>query len=292
MKKNIISPYEQELILAHILKKSREYVSTRPELKLTKLEEKKLQAMTARRRKNEPLAYILGQKGFYGLDFKVNRHTLIPRPETEHLVELVTGNLQLATSKNNKIAIIDVGTGSGNIIISIAKNLRTSNVHYGHLMSFYGIDISEKALKIAKINAKKYKLDNPPAGGIKFIRSNLLSHFLNNPAIKQFNHLIIVANLPYLSEKIYNSTAPDVKNYEPQSALLSGIDGLDHYKKLLQQIKTLKENCSMFHVSCYMEISPEQKTKISKLIKTSFPKCKPSFQRDLASRWRIAIFSI
>jgi release factor glutamine methyltransferase len=293
MKKNNFSrksdfklpPLEQELILSHILKKSREYVLTHPEIQLSKKQEQLFATMSARRLKNEPMAYILGRKEFYGLDFKVTRHTLIPRPETELLVE------ELIKLKHKNCTIIDIGTGSGNIIISIAKNLkfRISN------LKFIGVDISSKALKIAKYNAKKHGVDKK----IRFFKSNLLNYFLNNLTIKPFNNLIIVANLPYLSNKIYNSAKSDVKNFEPKIALSGGDDGLDHYKNLFKQIKTLKKNCSMFHaclsgrqVLCYMEISPEQKNELSEIIKRCFPKSKPKFQKDMAQKWRIAYFSI
>lgn len=268
---------EQELILAHILKKSREYVLAHPEIKLNKLQQKKYQNMIKRRLKNEPLAYILGHQGFYGLDFKVNRHTLIPRPETEHLVDAVIDKLKLVSRK--RIIIIDIGTGSGNIIISIAHNTK----HMAHnKINFYGTDISTRALKIAKYNAKKYVLNKK----IKFIRGDLLNPFIQNSKLKIQNY-IIVANLPYLSKKIYNSAKKNVKNYEPKSALYGGTDGLDYYKKLFKQIKILMNNRYALCVTCYAEISPEQKNKLEKTIKHNFPDSPMEFKKDLAQKWRM-----
>jgi release factor glutamine methyltransferase len=290
------SPYEKGLFLSHILKKSREHILTHPDIypveysqseiakgefnrvNLTKRQQKQYRAMAARRLKNEPLAYILGHKEFYDLDFKVTPATLIPRPETEHLVE------EVIKLKPKNSTLIDIGTGSGNIIISIAYNMK--HITYNRI-NFYGIDISSKALKIAKYNAKRHKLDKK----IKFIKSDLLDHFIKHQPLN-IKRLIIIANLPYLSEKIYNSAMPDVKNYEPKTALLGGKDGLDYYEKLFKQIKTLKKNCYMFYVTCYMEISPEQKTKMEKIIKKYFPGSKPEFSKDLAGKWRIAGFSI
>lgn len=280
MNKKTIPLYEIELIIAHILKKSREYVLTHPELKLTKAQVWRFQNLVNRRKKHEPLAYILGHKEFYGLDFKVNKHTLIPRPETELLVDLTTSNLQLDTIKHKNTSVIDVGTGSGNIIISIAHNTKhiTRNC-----INFLGIDISEKALRIARQNAKAHHVDKK----IKFIKGDLLEHLVKNKKLK-IKNLIILANLPYLSKKIYSSTIPDVKNFEPKSALLSGTHGLDHYAKLLQQINCLVGHRPLFTVHCFMEISPEQKTKFKKLARKCFPGAELTFHKDLARKWRVA----
>lgn len=264
-----------ELIIAHILKKTREFILAHLEYKLNKFQISNLirrGGQISRRMRGEPLAYILGHKEFFGLDFKVNRHTLIPRPETEMLVEEV---LKLQPKNST---LIDVGAGSGNIIISLIKNLKTKN-------KFIATDISAQALKIAKYNAKRHKVDK----NIAFLKSDLLKNkkLTDNLTMRQCGNLIIIANLPYLSEKIYNSTARDVKNYEPKSALASGIDGLDHYGKLLQQIKKLKKDCFMFHASCFMEISPEQKPALQKIAGSVLPGAKLEFMKDLAGKWRI-----
>jgi len=274
-----IPPFEQELILAHILKKSREYVLTHPELSLTKAQKRQFEKLINRRKNHEPLAYILGHKEFYGLDFKVNRNTLIPRPETELLVEETLKNIQ--TYKHiNKLSIIDVGTGSGNIIITLAKNIKEKN-------NYFAVDISSKALAIARFNAKNNKVDKK----IKFIKSNLLNYFTVHCSLLT-DSCVIVANLPYLSQKIYSSTIPDVKNFEPKSALLSGPDGLAHYERLLKQIKLLSVHCSLSTIHCFLEISPEQKPKIGKIIRRYFPKSKTIFKKDLAGKWRVASFEI
>lgn len=298
-----VPPSEVEIILAHILKKSREYVLAHPEIypveyrqgrspqggefhrvKLTEAQKRQFNRLVKRRQNHEPMAYILGHKEFYGLDFKVAKDTLIPRPETEMLVEKALRNMELGTwNKNEKLTVIDIGTGSGNIIISIAKNIeyQKSNIEYK------GIDISSEALKVARTNAKKHKVDKK----IKFIKSDLLDFLLRDTKY-QIQDTIIAANLPYLSKTIYNSAIPDVKKFEPRSALVSGKDGLDHYEKLFKQLITLRQKCSMLHATCYMEISPEQKSKITKLITHYFPKVKPEFKKDLAGKWRMVTLSI
>ncbi len=283
--KKSISHYERELLLAHTLGVSREYVLTHPEIRLNPSQARKFKESIKRRQKNEPLAHILGHREFYGLDFKVSPDALIPRPETEILAEATMEEL---TALKEKISLIDVGTGSGNIIISIARNIKDKR---DDTINFYGLDISSEALRVARYNAKKYQLDNPPAGGIKFIRSDLLEYFLRRTYLLG-DRCIFVANLPYLSRDTYASAMPDVKNFEPKSALISGQGGLAHYKRLFLEIKKLKKKNSLLRISCYMEISPEQKKELEKLIRSRFPEARPDFRKDLARKWRICSFKL
>jgi len=185
--------------------------------------------------------------------------------------------------------IIDVGTGSGNIIISIAKNIHaawTSDVQMrkGHRMSFYATDIFRKALTVARHNAKKHDVDKQ----IKFLKGSLLSPILNTKY--KIQNTIIVANLPYLSQKIYNEAMPDVKNFEPKSALLSDNNGLRHYEELFRQIKILDTRYKILNT--IIEFSPEQKPMLQKLIKKHFPTARPEFHKDLAGKWRVAELGI
>jgi release factor glutamine methyltransferase len=281
-----IASLDLELLIAHELKKSREFVLIYPEYAISDNLIRQLTKKIARRKRGEPLAHILGHKEFYGLDFKVTKDTLIPRPETELLVDL--GIKAIEDTADTNLSIVDVGTGSGNIIISIARAIESKNLlHISHY-KLRGIDISDKALGVAKYNAKKHNKNE-----IKFIKSNLLDYFLkNNKTIKQFNNLIILANLPYLSREIYSATAPTVKNFEPKSALISGIDGLRHYEQLLKQIQTIKKTCCMLHVACFMEISPEQKNNLTRLIKKILPTAKIRFKKDLAGKWRICVINL
>ena len=104
--------------------------------------------------------------------------------------------------------------------------------------------------------------------------------------------MIIVANLPYLSKEIYASTSIDVKKYEPKSALYSAEEGLAHYKKLLEQLQDFLVTCTLSHVACFFEISPEQKKPIHKLIRSTLPKARIEFKKDLARKWRVCKISI
>lgn len=245
--------------------------------------------------RGEPVAYIVGHKEFYGLDFKVDENTLIPRPETELLVEKALSSVighpprvdEQSSSRveagRSSVSIIDVGTGSGNIIISIANELKKVIGHRSSIIGFFGIDISKDALKIAKNNAKTHGVDKK----IDFLHGDLLSPIIGNWKLEIGNStMIIVANLPYLSKEIFASAPIDVKKYEPKSALYSSKQGLSHYEKLLKQIKKLLfiVHCSLFVV---LELSPEQKTLITKMIKKIFPSAKIEFFKDLAGKWRV-----
>lgn len=270
-----------ELIISNSLAKSREFVLAHPEFKLTTSQQKKITTLLDRRSAHEPIAHILGNKEFYGLNFIVNKHTLVPRPETEQMVELAVQDVERETRNT---AIIDIGTGSGNIIISIAKKL-DSHLRGNDKTNYFGIDISKEALIIAKKNSKFHILDKK----IKFLHGSLLDPLLKDDQLIKLKpeKLIITANLPYLSKEIYNSAPIDVKKYEPKSALYSPEAGLSHYKKLLKQIKKLLVVSCRLSVVSYFEVSPEQKQPLTKLIKNIFPSAKIEFKKDLANKWRI-----
>jgi release factor glutamine methyltransferase len=274
-----------ELLIAHVIGKSREFVMAHPEWTVTSNQQSVISKNIQRRIQKEPLAHITGSKEFFGLDFEVNKHTLVPRPETELLVEAVISNQQSVTSNNrSKTFFIDIGTGSGNIIISLIKSLVSYELPVTSY-NFTGIDISKEALKIAKRNAKKHKVNKK----IKFLYGNLLDPFVKTTHYSlPTTNLVILANLPYLSKEIFQSAPIDVKKFEPKSALYSPKKGLAHYKKLFTQIKKLLVTCQLSHVTCYLEFSPEQKILLQKLIKENFPKSKASFQKDLAGKWRLA----
>ena len=286
-----IDPLDLDLILAHTLKKPREFVLAHPEHVIPELKIENLKFKITRRRHDEPLAYILGYKEFFGHPFLVTPATLIPRPETELMVEEALA--EVISHQSSVTSVIDVGTGSGNIIISILKNLIIDSKFKIQNSKFFAIDISKDALRVAKRNAKKNNVEEK----IKFLHGNLLEPImkkLNRKSSAKSHHIIILANLPYLSNKIYNSTAPNVKKFEPKSALYSPKDGLDHYEKLFQQIKLLQANetSKLTTLTAILEISPEQKVPLKKMITKPFPKAKTFFKKDLAGRIRMAIISL
>ncbi|MGB9765303.1 MAG: peptide chain release factor N(5)-glutamine methyltransferase [Candidatus Saccharicenans sp.] len=175
--------------------------------------EKKVNRLVEKRKAGWPVAYLLGKKEFWSLEFKVNRWVLIPRPETELLVEAV-----LSLSLSPGPAILDVGTGCGNIAVALANERPDARV--------IGSDISRLALKVAEFNAKKNKVKN-----IKFVLSNLLTYFWR----RKIKFEVIVSNPPYVSEADWAKLDRPVKDFEPKKALVSGPTGLEIIEKLIKQ---------------------------------------------------------
>jgi release factor glutamine methyltransferase len=174
---------------------------------------KKLRNLLDKRQSGWPMAYLLGKKEFWSLKFEVNPQVLIPRPETELLVEKV-----LAWPLPRKSYLLDVGTGCGNIAIALAKERPQFRV--------FASDISRRALKVAEKNASKHRVKN-----ITFVQSNLLEYFLKEK--KRFE--VIVSNPPYLSEKDWSGLDGQIRGFEPKAALVAGATGLEILKKLIRQ---------------------------------------------------------
>ncbi len=285
-----IDRLDLEVLLAHSLGKTREFVLIYPEKELTSYQSSVISKLLKRRISGEPIAHLTKHKEFYGLDFIVNKHTLVPRPETEMLVENVLSHV-ISHQSLKKVSIIDIGTGSGCIITSIANTLE-NNKKQSTLDAkciYCAIDISKEALKIAKKNATIHKVDKK----IKFLPGNLLTPLIENYKLEnKDSKIIIIANLPYLSKEIYESAPIDVKKYEPKSALYSPEQGLQHYRKLLLQIRENLASHSTLHISCFLEISPEQKQQITKVITTIFPLAQIEFKKDLAGKWRVCRIEI
>jgi release factor glutamine methyltransferase len=173
------------------------------------------------RKKHVPLQYITRQVEFMSLDFVVNKHVLIPRPETEILVETVLQKAHNNHIQNAKTTIIDIGTGSGNISISLAKNLSNAEI--------YASDISQDALTIAKANAKKHNVLN----SIHFLHGDLFNSFRG--LVEKGNVDFIVSNPPYVSESEWRLLEPEVRDHEPRKALVGGEDGLCILRHIIKE---------------------------------------------------------
>jgi release factor glutamine methyltransferase len=203
--------YEADLLLSFILKKPRTFLRAWPDHILSDDEIKAFFAIISRRQRSEPLAYIVGQKEFYDISLAVSKAVLVPRPETELLVDAIL-NLPVTQAA---IQFADLGTGSGAIALSIAKARPHWQVH--------AVDISHEALAIAKQNADSLRLDN-----ISFCKGSWLS------ALPRRDFTIIASNPPYLSEVEWPEFAPSLR-HEPQLALVSGPEGLDAIIEIVQQ---------------------------------------------------------
>jgi release factor glutamine methyltransferase len=274
------SGIDSELLLSFILNKSREYILTHPKQELSPVEEHFFWKLIKRRSQGEPIAYLTGKKEFCGLEFEVNQNTLIPRPETEILVEKILEYIEKNFDKKDILHIFDIGTGSGCIITAVAQKLKKINFSN---TKFYAGDVLEKTLAVAQKNAQRH-LDDCQ---IIFRKGDLLNPFIED--IKKFNkkdHVIFLANLPYLSQCLYENTPISVKNYEPRKALYSKQDGLNHYKRLFSQIKIFENN---FNWNIALEFSPEQEKLLEKLIKDFFPKKKIALTKDLSDKMRICM---
>lgn len=260
-----------ELLLAHALKKTRAFLLVHLENKIFPKEFICFQYYLWQYSRGYSVAAITHHKEFFGLDFFVNKYTLVPRPDTEILVEAVLEKLsRLGRDKLINATLIDVGTGSGCIPIAILKTAKNKAI------KCFAIDISQPALKIAKKNAKKHNVD------ITFLQGNLLEPITNVPYSISPVPLFITANLPYLTQEQFTNE-PSIQ-HEPHSAFVADDSGLALYKKLLEQIKTFFSNSS---ASLFMEIDPLQTITLSKNIKTIFPNAKIEIKKDLAGRDRI-----
>jgi release factor glutamine methyltransferase len=279
LKKNKIKfPHlEAEVLLSCILKKPREYIFAHPEYELNKKQVTSYKLQVTRRLQGVPIAYLTGEKEFYALKFFVNKNVLIPRPETEMMVDAALALIK----KDTAATIIDVGTGSGCVIITLAKRLadfRFWNLDFG----FYAIDVSDKALVVAIKNAKFHNVSKQ----IHFIKNNLLDSIPRSKIRNLKSKILITANLPYLTPAQIKKS-PSIK-FEPRLALAAGPDGLRYYRHLFRQIRQAK----MKNVTILCEIDPSQKVSIKRLAKKLLPLSSIEIKKDLRGHSRLAIIKI
>ena len=207
---------DSEILLSSIVKLDRSQLLLNLDKKIEKKDKKNFFNLIKRRSKNEPIAYITGYKEFWKSSFKVNKSVLIPRPDTETIIEQVLKELDIYSSKK----ILDIGTGSGCIIVSILKDRKKC--------SGVGIDISKNALKLAKSNAKIQHIDNR----IKFFNSNIDNFYIGK-------YDLIISNPPYIKHHEINGLEKDIKNHEPMVAVDGGIDGYDKIRLVIKKSSNL-----------------------------------------------------
>jgi len=241
LKNNKIKSHQldSELVLSNLLKKKRENVLINLNQEVSKSIVDNFNKLIFRRSNREPLAYICKNKEFWSKDFFVNRNTLIPRPETELLCEKV-----VKIFKNKNLYILDIGTGTGCILLSILSEIKGGKG--------IGVDISRKAIEVAKKNSNKLRLNK---------RAKFFTKSLDDVYGYKFD--LIVSNPPYIKTADIKNLSDDVRKFEPKIALDGGKEGLDVIKKIIYKSKTILKKLGLLA----LEIGYGQHYKVSQILK-------------------------
>ena len=231
---------DSEILLSEVIKKNRQYLILNSNEELKKENIKLFNYLLKRRKKGEPIAYLINKKEFWKQNFYINQNVLIPRPDTELLVE---ETLKLF-NVNSKLNILDIGTGSGCILLSILNERK----------SFYGtgIDISKKAINVARFNAKMLQLSN---------RATFYNSDVDKFLIGKYD--LILSNPPYIKQKDLKYLEVDIKDFEPKLALDGGKDGFSKITKVISKTSTLLKRNGKF----ILEIGFGQKNRILNILK-------------------------
>ena len=220
--KNSSAALDADLLLAHALGVSREYLHAHPERPLTDGEQLTFEAYVRRRVGREPLAYIITKREFYGLDIQIDRRVLVPRPATECLVDFALAWWRAEAAPANPVAdpalIVEAGTGSGAIALALAANLPNATVVAG--------ERSAAAARVATENSRRLNLHH---------RVHVVVADLQPPTSPI--PVLVVANLPYVPSAVIDRLEPDIRDHEPRSALDGGPDGFDIYRRFLSQVR-------------------------------------------------------
>jgi len=231
---------DSEILLSNSIKRDKKHIILNPKELLNQEQLNKFNSLIERRKKGEPIAYLINKKEFWKDEFFVNRDVLIPRPDTELIIEQI---LKIY-SKSKQLQVLDIGTGSGCILLSTLKERP----------NFYGtgIDISKKSINVSKFNAKQLNLINR----VKFYNSSV-----DNFKIGKYD--LIVSNPPYIELFNLKYLEKDVVNFEPKLALSGGLDGFSKIRKVINKARTLIKKNGKF----ILEIGFNQKNKVKKILK-------------------------
>ncbi len=273
---------DAEILLGASLHMPRGAVLLREDAQVHSIALEKFQGFVRRRSAHEPIAFILGMRAFYGRPFAVNRHTLIPRPSTETLVDAA---IALAKkSGTEKVLFADIGTGSGAIALTLAKETG---------LPVIASDISRQALAIARRNVRSHAMaklvDFRLGRGLRPLVRFFASLRGSTKQSPPYDHLILCANLPYLPKARWEELQIDIRLYEPKIALVSGQDGLEIYREFF---RNLREHRDAFpsRLSCIIEIDPTQSETAPALIRQHFPVADIEIGKDLEGFERMVIF--
>jgi len=230
---------DSEILMSKVLKKDKKFLITNSEEEISDNDYKNFKKLIAIRLKKKPIAYLTGVKSFWKYDFIVNEKVLIPRPESELLIEQVLENYK---NKEN-INFLDIGTGSGCIILSILKEKK----------SFLGkgVDVSKDSLKVCKANANRLGLNS---------RLKLFKSDIDNFSLGKYD--LIISNPPYIKNLDFKNLDDDVVKYEPKKALDGGLDGLSEIKKVIKKSSELVKNRGKL----ILEIAHDQKNEVKKIL--------------------------
>jgi release factor glutamine methyltransferase len=262
-----IDHIDAQLLLAHVLQVERSTLYAYPERELTPAQEQQYLALIERRAQDEPVAYLVGHKEFYGLDLIVDRRVLIPRPETELLVETALQVCRQKISSGSTPIVADIGTGSGAIPIALAVN-------EPRLPYLYATDISSDALAVASLNCQRHHVHQ---------RVLLLQGDLLSPLPEHVD--VLTANLPYVGTNETALLTPDVHDYEPHLALFSGPDGLDLIERFLTSLA--RSNVVKTEAVIILEIGYQQRERLTQLVYKLWPRAKLSVYKDYAGWDRV-----
>jgi release factor glutamine methyltransferase len=260
---------EAELLLGHVLGMSRTRLYIEPERSLTSAETERLRDVVQRRLDREPAAYILGHCEFYGIDFYVDSRTLIPRPETELLVEEAIELARRLSHQGKQTIIADIGTGCGAIAVSLSLALPEARV--------YATDISPSALQVAEVNCRRHGVD----GRVELLQGNLLEALPRGVDL-------VVADLPYVKDCDVADLSPEIREYEPTIALAGGRDGLDKIREMLGQMRA-KGSAYPGEEPAYilLEIGQGQGEMVTSLVNDCFPGASIGLVSDLGGIERV-----
>ncbi len=254
---------DAHVLLGDILQVERATLFTYPERVLRPEQEQRYRLLIERRKDGEPVAYLVGYKAFFGRDFLVDKRVLIPRPETELLVEAALSTIRKMFAAGRTPLLADVGTGTGIIPITLA--LEEPRMPY-----LYGIDISSDALAVARLNSQRHGV----ATRLRFLQGDLLA-----PLPEAVD--VLIANLPYVGTKEMDTLAPDVRAFEPHLALFSGPEGLDLLQRFLVEAREtgkLKAEAVLL-----LEIGYLQREPLHRLLQELWPQARVTFEKDYAS---------
>lgn len=253
-----------ELLLLHHMKKSRASLLADLRMDIDKQVWEIFQQDVQKHAQGMPVQYIIGCEQFYGRPFKVNEHVLIPRPETEELVQGVLLHSERLFSEREQIDVVDIGTGSGAIVVTLAlenKKMRVS-----------ATDISEKALAVAKENSEKL------CANVHFYQGDLLNPIIN---AKQKAD-VVVSNPPYIPDEEIMELSTVVKDWEPTLALSGGADGLLYYRKIVEQLPDVIRYPGLIA----FEIGHGQGKDVKSMLENRFPKAEVQIEYDMNGKER------